>query len=117
MTDMIRFILSAGLTLFGLFALISAVLGLFRFKYVMNRMHAAALVDTVGALCMLLGLMIAFGLDIATLKIIVALIFLWMSSPVCSHLVARLEITINDELDSEMNIADERAVLHEKEGD
>lgn len=39
---------AAGLAcfLFGLFVFFSAVLGLFRFDYVLNRMHAAAVGDS-----------------------------------------------------------------------
>ena len=47
MLDWIRFALSAVLTVFGLFVLVTATLGLFRFRYVLNRIHATALADTV----------------------------------------------------------------------
>ena len=40
----------------GLFVYITATFGLFRFHYVLNRMHAAALGDTLGILFVLLGL-------------------------------------------------------------
>ena len=50
---------AAGLAcfLFGLFVFFSAVLGLFRFDYVLNRMHAAAVGDSLGIFCVLIGLM------------------------------------------------------------
>lgn len=57
MADWIRCVLASGLILAGLLVVLSAVLGLFRFKYVMNRMHAAALMDTLGVLLMLLGIL------------------------------------------------------------
>lgn len=43
MLELIRFVLSALFTLAGLFVLVSGVVGVFRFRYSMNRMHAAAL--------------------------------------------------------------------------
>ena len=51
---------AAGLAcfLFGLFVFFSAVLGLFRFDYVLNRMHAAAVGDSLGIFCVLIGLML-----------------------------------------------------------
>ena len=51
---------AAGLAcfLFGLFVFFSAVLGLFRFDYVLNRMHAAAVGDSLGIFCVLIGLIV-----------------------------------------------------------
>ena len=117
MLEIIRFIISCALTIAGLFALISGVVGLFRFKYSLTRIHAAALFDTVGIMLMLAGVMVAEGMTIATLKMLVVVLFLWLSSPVCSHLIGRLEITINDHLERDMTIADEETIRPEKEGD
>ena len=116
MLDIIRFIISCALTLGGLFVLITGVVGIFRFKYSLTRIHAAALFDTVGIMLMLAGVMVAEGLTIATLKMLVVVVFLWLSSPVCSHLIGRLEITINDDLAREMTVSDEEAIRLEKEG-
>lgn len=115
--EMIRFVFSALLTAGGLFFLLSGVVGIFKFRYVMNRLHAAAVYDTAGAILMLSGLMLAFGWDLAALKMLLCLAFLWLTSPVCSHLVARMEITINDRLAEQMEVTDPEAVEHEKEGD
>ena len=117
MLETIRFIISCVLTVGGLFCLISGVVGIFRFKYSLTRIHAAALFDTVGIMLMLAGVMVAEGLTIATLKMLVVVIFLWLSSPVCSHLLGRLEITINDKLENDMTVSDEEMVRYEKEGD
>ena len=116
MLELIRFVLSALFTLAGLFVLVSGVVGVFRFRYSMNRMHAAALGDTLGILCVLLGVMIAEGLTIATVKMLLVIITLWLTSPVASHLVSRLEVTINDHLERHMNVVDKTAVVREKEG-
>ena len=117
MLETIRFVLSALFTLGGLFVLISGVVGVYRFKYSLNRMHAAALVDTLGILLVLMGVMIAEGWTIATLKMVLVVVCLWLTSPVSSHLISRLEVTINDRLESHMNVVDKGAVAHEKEGD
>jgi len=116
MGETIRFVLSCICTVGGLFVLLSGIVGIFRFTYALNRIHAAALFDTVGILLMLLGVMIAEGLDIATLKMILTVVLLWLSSPVASHLIGRLEITVNEKLDQEMKVMDEGYVRHEKEG-
>ena len=41
---------------------------------------------------------------------------LWLTSPVSSHLIGRLEITINDGLENHMNVVDKTTVAKEKEG-
>ena len=115
--EQLRFILAAVLTCAGLFVLVTAVLGLFRFRYSLNRIHASSLADTLGILLMLTGLMLAFGADTAVLKLLAVIAFLWLTSPVSSHLIGRLEVTVNDDLDRYMKVDDPEAVRREKEGD
>lgn len=115
--DVIRFIACAIFTVCGLCCLVSGVVGVFRFKYALNRLHAAALMDTVGILLMLLGVICAIGFDVTCLKILVVIAFLWMTSPVSSHLIGRMEITINDDLDHDMAVIDRDTVQSEKDAD
>ena len=86
---------AAGLAcfLFGLFVFFSAVLGLFRFDYVLNRMHAAAVGDSLGIFCVLIGLMLLHGWSLSAAKTLLIFVFLWLTSPVCSHLVAEMEVS------------------------
>ena len=112
-----RFVIAALLTLAGVFCMISSVLGLYRFRYALTRIHAASLMDTVSIFLMLSGLSVATGFSVATAKMVVVILFLWITSPVASHLIGRLEVTINDELEKDMTVMDETAVQHEKEGD
>ena len=86
--------LFAGLAIFAL-----EMIGVYRFRYVLNRMHAAAMGDTLGIGVSLFGLMIFSGFHFTTLKIALIVMFLWFASPVSSHLITRLEITTNEELD------------------
>ncbi len=85
------------LILGGLFLLGSVVLfsiemiSVFKQKYVLNRMHGAAIGDTLAISMALVGLMIFSGLNFDTLKLIAIDLFLWVTSPVSSHLVAKLE--------------------------
>ncbi len=116
MLDVIRFIIALICTALGLFCLISGVVGVYRFRYALNRLHAAALLDTVGITLMLTGLMFATGWNITTGKMLVIIACLWLTSPVSSHLIGRLEVTVNDELPEVMEIIDQDAVRREKEG-
>ena len=74
------------------------LLGVFKFKYVLNRMHAAAMGDTLGIGFSLAGLMVLSGFSFTTLKMGLIIVFLWLASPVSSHLIARLEVTTNEHL-------------------
>lgn len=114
---MIKFLLVAALTLSGLFMLLSGVVGIFKFRYALTRIHAAALFDTVGILLMGTGVMIATGWSFTVLKMIGVILALWLTSPVASHLIGRMEITINAELDKSMDILDKAAIEKEREVD
>ena len=95
--EWIRFLAGAVLLLLGLLIFLIQMIGVFRFKYVLNRMHAAAMGDTLGIGCCLLGLIVLSGIGFTSLKLLLVIIFLWFSSPVSSHLIARLEVTTDEE--------------------
>ena len=82
----------------GLVAFTISMIGVFRFRYVLNRMHAAAIGDTLGIGLCLLGLMIFTGFNLTSVKILLVILFLWFASPVSSHLIARFEVTTNEKL-------------------
>ena len=115
MIDIIRLIACILLTGTGLCCLVSGVVGVFRFKYSLNRIHAAALMDTVGILLMLLGVIVATGFTVASAKMLVVIAFLWLTSPVSGHLIGRMEITINDDLDKSMAVIDRETVERAKD--
>lgn len=91
--EWIRFLIGAFFLLFGLVIFAVEMFGVFRFKYVLNRMHAAAMGDTLGIGFALVGLIIMNGPDFTALKLFFVVVFLWFSSPASSHLIARLEVT------------------------
>ena len=95
--EWIRFLIGGGLLLCGLGTFIIEIIGVFRFRYVLNRMHAAAIGDTLGIGFALLGLIVMNGLTFTSLKLLLVIVFLWFSSPVSSHLIARLEVSTNEE--------------------
>lgn len=95
--EWIRFIFGALFMICGLITFMIEMIGVFRFKYVLNRMHAAALGDTLGIGCSLVGLMIINGFNFTSLKLFCVIAFLWFSSPTSSHLIARLEVATDEE--------------------
>ena len=104
MIETLRFGICALLMGLGLFFEVSAVIGVFRFRCALNRMHAAALGDTMGIFLMLLGLAVANGLDMLTLKILLLIPLFWTTSPVSSHLIGQLELITNERLDKEVSL-------------
>ena len=95
---MIRVII-AGIFIFtGLFTLGIAVIGIFRFSTMLNRIHVASKCDTMGALLVLTGLIILSGFTFFSLKLFLVIVFLWLCNPVASHLIARAEVTTNQDL-------------------
>lgn len=111
MLEWIRFVIAAlfiigGITIAGI-----ATYGTYRFKYVLNRMHAAALVDTLAILLSLIGLMILSGnmysgqeTLFTIFKLVLVVLFLWFASPVSSHLISRLEVTTNEKVNEECEV-------------
>lgn len=93
-----RLILSIVLLIAGLFIFITATIGVNRFKKPLNRMHAAAMGDTLGLLLILLSLVVWRGFAFVSLKMIVVLVFFWLASPVSGHIIAQMEATTNEEL-------------------
>jgi len=104
MIETLRFILCALLIGIGLVFEICAVIGVFRFHYVLNRMHAAALGDTMGILMIMLGLAVASGVNLLSLKLLLIIFLFWTASPVASHLIGRLELTTNEDLNREVKL-------------
>ena len=94
----IRFLLGTGLLLVGLGIFLLQIFGVFKFKYVLNRMHAAAMGDTLGIGVSLTGLMLLSGINFTSLKMALIIVFLWLASPVSSHLISRLEVVTNEHL-------------------
>ena len=103
----LRFALGVIFLLIGMFLFGIQIIALFKFDYVLNRMQAAAMGDTLGIGSSLLGLMLLSGWNFTTLKLALVVIFLWCSSPVSSHLIARLEAVTNPKLDQECDVPEE----------
>lgn len=98
---MVRFIIPAIFIVAGILVFGIATFGVFRFRYVLNRMHIAAQSDTMGLLLCLIGVMILTGFTFATLKIILIIAFFWAASPLSAHLIARAELSAHAEEDLE----------------
>ena len=96
--EWIRFGISAGCMVLGLVFMVSAVFGVNRFHHALNRMHAAALGDTLGILFVILGLIVMRGFSMDSLKLSMVIVFFWIASPVSGHMISRLEAMTDERL-------------------
>ena len=99
---MIRVIIAACFLIPGIFCTCVGVLGLFRFKYVLNRMHSSAIIDTLALLLCVIGLMFLANDFFHVLRLGLVVIFLWLASPVSSNMIAKTEIMTNPHLDEKV---------------
>lgn len=104
--EWLRFALSALLMLTGLFLMATGVMAQYRFRYVLNRMHAASMGDSLGLLLALLSLCLSCGDGWLILKYLLVALFLWVTSPTASHLIARMELTLNEHPEEHMELID-----------
>ncbi|MDY2862294.1 MAG: monovalent cation/H(+) antiporter subunit G [Oscillospiraceae bacterium] len=101
---MIRFIIAAIFIIAGVIIIASAMVGNFRFGYVLNRMQVGATADTLGTMLVILGLIIISGINTISLKLVVMILFMWIANPVQSHFLARTEIISNEKITEECEV-------------
>jgi multicomponent Na+:H+ antiporter subunit G len=83
-----RDILGWALILSGCFFLVVGALGLIRLPDVYTRIHSAGVIDTVGAAFILVGLALYGGLTLVTLKLLLILVFIFLTSPTATNALA-----------------------------
>ena len=112
MVDMVSWVL----IVVGSLSILIGGVGVLRFPDVYTRMHAASITDTVGAGALLLGLMVQAGFTLVTVKLLLMLIFLFLTSPTSSFSLAHAALSSEVEplLDSDRRDGDEANVKTEE---
>ena len=100
----IRFVFAAILMFAGLITLFATSVGLYRFHYVLNRIHVAAKCDTLGLLLTFSSLIVLSGWSIVSLKLLLIIIFIWIANPTSGHLIAHLEVATNPKIKEECEV-------------
>jgi multicomponent Na+:H+ antiporter subunit G len=72
----------------GLFCVVGG-LGLVRMPDFYTRMHAASVVETLGAGLILLGLLLQAGLTLVSAKLLMVGLLIFFASPTATHALAR----------------------------
>ena len=116
--EWIRFLFGTLFILCGLLIFLIEMIGVFRFKYVLNRMHAAAMGDTLGIACSLIWMIIISVFNFTSLNLLFVIVFLWFSSPTSSHLIARLEVATDEKREAHYSVInlDDTAAEQEQAG-
>ena len=102
--EWLRFAVIALFLVASLGMAVISVAGVFKFKFILNRMHAAAICDSFALLLAMIGIAVAYGISFATAKVILILLLIWIASPVSGHLIARLEVTTDKHLSEECEV-------------
>ena len=63
--------------------------GVLRFPDFFTRMHAVSVTDTLCTSLIVFGLMLQAGMSLVTLKLIVIVLFVFLTSPTSSHALAK----------------------------
>lgn len=72
----------------GLFCIVGA-LGMLRMPDFYTRMHAASVIETLGAGLILLGLMLQAGFTLVAVKLMMVGLLIFFASPTATHALAR----------------------------
>ncbi|MDE2980994.1 MAG: monovalent cation/H(+) antiporter subunit G [Gemmatimonadota bacterium] len=80
----------------GGFFMVTGSVGMVRLPDVFTRMHAAGMVDTMGAGLTLAGLCVYSlhdGTGLVAVRLVLVLAFLWFTSPIATHAVAKAALS------------------------
>jgi multicomponent Na+:H+ antiporter subunit G len=81
--------IAAVLLVIGIFFLVVGAIGFIRLPDVFCRLHVTGVLDTLGAPFVLLGAAVYVGPGLLALKLVLATLFLAVTSPLIGHLLAR----------------------------
>lgn len=68
---------------------LSGAIGVFRFEEFYTRLHAASVTDTLCVFFVVVGLMLQSGFSLVSVKLLMIIGLLWLTSPVASHALIR----------------------------
>ena len=87
MSEVLNVISWLSLAIGGIFCVIGAI-GLLRMPDFFTRMHAASVIETLGAGLILFGLIIQAGWTLIAVKLVMLFLLIFFASPTASHALA-----------------------------
>lgn len=80
----------AGILIFGgCFFMVVASIGIVRFPDFYSRMHPAGKSDTLGQALALMGMVVYEGLSLASIKLLIIAVFIYIANPTATHALAK----------------------------
>lgn len=86
---MISDYLGWSVALLGAALVLAGAIGVLRLPDLFTRMHAAGMIDSLGAGLVLIGLAIVEGFTTTTARLLMVLAFLWITTPTACHALAK----------------------------
>lgn len=69
--------------------LVIGTFGMLRFPDFFTRLHAASVIDTLGSMLIVLGLILQAGLSLVTVKLLLIIFFILFTTPTAAHALAK----------------------------
>ncbi len=82
-------LISSVFILVGSLSIIVGLLGVYRMPDFFTRLHAASIIDTLGAMLILFGLIMHHGMSIVSVKLFLILVFILITTPTAAHALAK----------------------------
>ncbi len=82
-------LISSAFIMTGSFSIIIGLIGVYRMPDFYTRLHAASIIDTLGTMLILFGLIIYHGLTLISLKLLLILVFILITTPTAAHALAK----------------------------
>ncbi len=82
-------LLVGGLVAVGVFFTVVSAIGIFRLPDVYTRAHSTSKSETLGTGLCLAAVALTFGADIAAVKTVLLILFMFLTNPTAAHAIAR----------------------------
>ncbi len=73
----------------GVVAILIGLLGIYRMPDFFTRLHAASIIDTMGTIFIILGLVLYSGFNLVSAKLILIMLFILITTPTAAHALAK----------------------------
>lgn len=100
MNDLLQY-LAGALVLLGSVIVIVGLIGVYRMPDFYTRLHAASVIDTLGTMFVILGLLLLAGISLVSVKLILILLFILITTPAAAHALAKS--ALHGELDPQLD--------------
>lgn len=82
-------IISGALIVAGSLSIVVGLLGVYRMPDFFTRLHAASVIDTLGTILILSGLILYQGFNLVSVKLLLILVFILITTPTAAHALAK----------------------------